>query len=47
MFLVPRRSGGRRVVTKVMRMMIVHDKFPDDLKAELPLRRIWALVLEG
>ncbi len=23
-----------------------HDKFPDELKAELPLKRIWALVLE-
>lgn len=23
-----------------------HDKFPDDLKADLPLKRIWALVLE-
>jgi restriction system protein len=23
-----------------------HDKFSDDLKAELPLKRVWALVLE-
>jgi restriction system protein len=23
-----------------------HDRFPDELKAELPLKRIWALVLE-
>jgi hypothetical protein len=22
-----------------------HDKFPDELKADLPLKRIWALVL--
>jgi restriction system protein len=23
-----------------------HDRFPDDLKAELPLKRVWALVVE-
>jgi restriction system protein len=22
-----------------------HDKFPDNLKARLPLKRVWALVL--
>jgi restriction system protein len=32
---------------ELLRMILKnHDKFPGDLKAELPLKRIWALVLE-
>jgi restriction system protein len=31
----------------LLRMILKnHDRFPDELKAELPLKRIWALVLE-